>query len=157
METSAAHLKTSQESVEIWFQIQKDDEGYPKSQDWEELWALPIEGGAFEIQSVPFFLKEIASGDVVSAARTSEGWYRFDRIISRSGNSNFRIWLHERTETERERIIHDLEGLGCRVEVTMERLIAMDVSPDRENRVWAYLDAGQRSGEWGLQIGWSPD
>src|SRR5437016_3843802 len=113
-------------SVEVWFKIEKDAEGYPESQEWEELWATPVEGG-FRLDSTPFFVKDIAAGDVVSAVKSEEGFYRFEEIISRSGNSNFRIWLHDAVAHEGVKIVEVLRELGCHVEITLERLIAIDV------------------------------
>ena len=143
-------------SVEIWFEIQKDEEGFPTSQDWEELWATPIEGGGFRLKSTPFFIKDVALGDIVSAERTKEDWYRFERIISRSGNSNFRIWLDDMVAHDGDKIAQELRELGCKVEITLERLIAIDVSADREPDVWDYLQAGQAPKRWEVLVGYSP-
>jgi hypothetical protein len=143
--------------VEIWFEIQKDEECFPTSQDWEELWATPIEGGGFRLESTPFFVKDIALGDIVSAERTKEDWYKFERIISRSGNSNFRIWLDDTAAQGGGKIAQELRTLGCKVEITLERLIAIDVSADREPDVWDYLQAGQAHQRWEVQVGFSPD
>ncbi len=143
--------------IEVWFRIEKDAEGYPKSQDWEELWASPVEGGGFRLDSTPFFVRDIAAGDVISAVETEEGRYRFERVISRSGNSNFRIWLHDSMVQEREKIVQTLRDLGCHVEVTLERLIAIDVPAGRENDAWGFLQAGVSRDDWGLQVGFSPD
>jgi hypothetical protein len=157
MGETAADSETTPEAVEIWFKIEKDAEGYPESQDWEELWATPLEGGRFRLDSTPFFVKDIAAGDVVSAVKTEEGFYRFEKIISRSGNSNFRIWLHDAVTHDSMKIVEALRELGCRAEITLERLIAIDVHPDRENEIWEYLEAGRNRDDWGLQVGFSPD
>jgi hypothetical protein len=144
-------------AVEIWFKIEKDAEGYPKSQDWEELWATPVEGDGFRLDSTPFFVKGIAAGDVVSAVKTEKGRYTFERVISRSGNSNFRIWLHDTVKNEGTKIAEALQEFGCHVEITLERLIAIDVPADCENEVWEYLEAGEVRDDWGFQVGFSPD
>jgi hypothetical protein len=146
-----------QDPVEIFFKIEKDHEGYPKSQDWEDLWCSPVAGGGFRVDSSPFFVKEIASGDIVSAVRTEEGWYKFEAVISRGGNSNFRIWLRDGMAEDRDKIVQALRELGCHVEVTLERLIAIDVPADRETEVWDYLEAGHARDTWELQVGFSPD
>ena len=146
----------SRQPVEIWFKIQKDAEGNPKTQDWEDLWSVPLEGGAFRVASTPFFITGIASGDVVSAVRTDEGWYKFESVISRSGNSNFRIFLHDGVLQNRGLIVRVLQELGCHVECTLERLLALDGPADRETEVWVYLQAGVSRDDWGLQVGFSP-
>jgi hypothetical protein len=59
-------------SVEIWFRIQKDKDEYPKSKEWEQLLALPTlqSEDCFQIESIPFFLKNVSRGDVVRAKVT---------------------------------------------------------------------------------------
>ena len=146
----------SRQPVEIWFKIQKDAEGNPKTQDWEDLWSLPLEGGVFQVLSTPFYVTGVASGDIVSAVRNDEGWYRFEAVVSRSGNSNFRIFLHDGVALNRDLIVQVLQELGCHVECTHDRLIALDVPADREAEVWDYLQAGVARDDWGLQVGFSP-
>ncbi len=109
------------------------------------------------MDSTPFFVKDLAAGDGVSAVKTEEGLYRFENVISRSGNSNFRIWLHDAVAHDNVKIVEALREFGCHVEITLERLVAIDVPPDRENEVWEYLEAGRDRDEWGLQVGFSPD
>ena len=48
--------------VEIWFRIEKDDSGYPKTKEWEQLLARPLSEGVdyFQIASIPFYLKNIS-------------------------------------------------------------------------------------------------
>ena len=157
MSETASDSEMTPEAVEIWFKIEKDAKGYPESQDREKLWATTVEGGSFRLDSTPFFVKDIAAGDVVSAVRTEEGLYRFERIISRSGNSNFRIWLHDAEPHNSVKIVEAPRVLGCHVEITLERVIAIDVLPDRENEIWEYLKAGRDRDDWGLHVGFSPD
>lgn len=157
MGETASHSAMTPEAVEIWFPIEKDSEGYPQSQDWEELWATPVEGGCFRLDSTPFFVKDIAAGDVIATVTTEEGLYTFQKIISRSGNSSFRIWLHDVVAHDGVKIVEALRELGVHVEITLGRLIAINVSPDRENEIWEYLEAGRGRGDWGLRVGFSPD
>ncbi len=83
--------------------------------------------------------------------------HTFQNVISRSGNSIFRIWLQDKVAHDGVEIVEALRELGVHVETTLERLIAINVPPDRENEVWAYLEAGRDRGDWGLQVGHSPD
>lgn len=55
--------------VEVWFRIEKDKDGYPKSKDWEQLLAKPVleRDDHFQIESIPFYLKNVSRGDVVKA------------------------------------------------------------------------------------------
>jgi hypothetical protein len=124
MTTSAA-----QNGVEIWFPIAKDgDDGCPQSQEWEQLWSWPTEAG-YRIGNIPFFAKGVARGDVVSAIKTDQGWLCFDRMVSRSGNSTFRIWLALEAPGNPEDVLREIRNLGREAEITLARLIAADVGP----------------------------
>ena len=102
---------SSPDAVEIWFPIEKDAEGYPQSQDWEQLWSWPTEGG-YRIDNIPFFVDGIACGDIVSAIKADKGWYCFDAVVARSGNSTYRCWLADELEEKSEDVLTDLRGLG---------------------------------------------
>lgn len=140
------------EPVEIWCPVEKDAAGYPR-QDREQLYAWPTSDG-YELDNVPFFVKGLAVGDVVAASMADGGRLAFDRVVKRSGHSTFRIWLTEPTAI---RVLDDLRRLGCAAEVTLERLIAIDVPPDREAQAWEFLEAGRARGAWDVQVGHSPD
>ncbi len=132
----------AESDVEIWFKIQKTADGYPSSQEWEQLFAWPVEG-CFRIDSIPFFVKGVAVGDLVCATRTEDGLYKFAGLRSSSGHSTFRIWLAE-SISNRDQIVNELKALGTQVETTFEgRLLAIDISPEHEAEVWDYLRAGK--------------
>jgi|SRR6516225_2456913 hypothetical protein len=142
--------------IEIWVKLDKDAIGYPSSQEWEQMYAWPI-GNGFRIDNVPFFAKNVAVGDIVSAIKTDKGWYMLDRVLTRSGHSTFRIWLSEKAVPSREAIMQHIRELGGQTELTLERLIGIDAPPENESAVWAYLRVGRENGEWDLQVGFSPD
>jgi hypothetical protein len=142
--------------IEIWARIDKDETGFPKSQDWEDLWGSPIGKGIVSISSVPFFAKNIAIGDIAKTIEADEGFITLESIVQRSGHSTFRIWLHDGCVTRRDEIVADLKKLGAHVEVTLERLLAIDAPPEHEPAIWDYLERGKGEA-WGLQVGHSPD
>jgi Domain of unknown function (DUF4265) len=149
-------MSTVREAVEIWFPIEPDYTGYPQSQRWEQLWSWPTEAG-YQIDNIPFFAKGISRGDVVSANKTDRGWLRFDTVLVPSGNSTFRIWLAEEIIGESEAVLSELRRMGCVAEITLDRLIGVDVGPSIEERVWEYLQDGLQAGRWDLQVGCSQD
>ena len=141
-------------SVEIWFRVQKDSDGHP-NQDWEQLFAWPIEGG-YQLNNIPFFVRGLALDDVVAATMGERG-HVFDHVVSRSGHSTFRIWLTEEKLRTADEVMLEVRKLGGEAEVTLERLVAIDAPPDKEPEIWAYLKNGEMRGDWGLQVGFSPD
>jgi hypothetical protein len=143
-------------AIEVWFKIEKDSEGYPQSQDWEQLWTWPTTSG-FRVDNIPFFANGIAVGDVISATK-KDGRFQFDHVVRSSGHSTFRIWLADHVNCEyAPTIIDGLQGLGARAEITLHRLIAIDSPPECESQVWEYLQQGLQRGDWEIQVGFSPD
>ena len=144
-----------EDSVEIWFPVEKDAAGHP-NQEWEQLYAWPVQGG-YRLNNVPFFAKDLALDDVVTARKGERGLLVFDRVVSRSGHSTFRIWLSAQQEQASGAIMNAVRDLGGHAEMTLDRLIAVDAPPERESRIWDYLEGGQQRGDWDLQVGYSPD
>jgi hypothetical protein len=145
----------SDDSVEIWFRVEKDAAGHP-NQEWEQLHAWPVPDG-YRLNNIPFFTKDLALDDVVSARRGERGLLVFDGVVKRSGHSTFRIWLSVQKQNDSGLIMEAVRGLGGHAEVTLDRLIAIDAPPDHESRIWDYLKGGQERGDWDLQVGYSPD
>lgn len=144
----------SEEAVEIWFAVEKED-GHP-DQEWEQIYAWPTDEG-FRLDNIPFFARNVAVGDIVAAHRTEAGWFRFDHPVKRSGHSTFRIWLASEQASAVETVMRDIRTLGGQAEVTLGRLVAIDARPEKEEGIWAYLDAGRARNAWDLQVGCSPD
>ncbi len=143
--------------VRIWISIEKDEVGYPESQDWEDLWGMPASEGQFVIESVPFFAKEIARGDQVTAVLSEQGFLAVDKIAEHAGHSTFRIWVSEHLIGSLDQVVSDLERMGAVVEVTLHRLLAIDAKPEHESSIWDYLQKGVQRGSWEVQVGYSPD
>ena len=140
------------EAVEIWFPVKRDEKGYPK-QPWEQLYAWPV-GDGFQIDNVPFFVKDIAVGDVVAARPRETGWYQFDHVVRANGHSTFRIWLAQKASAA-PTVIEKIRQMGCQAELTLNRLIAIDAPPAQEPALWEYLQRGMTRGDWDLQVGCS--
>jgi hypothetical protein len=149
-------FEASGDAVEVWFRIEKDEDGYPKSQDWEQLWCDRTENG-FRIDNIPFFVKGIAVGDIISTRETENATYEFDRVLARGGHDTYRIWLSEEMKDCADLVMKELENSGCQAEITLGRMIAVDVPPDKIITVRDRLWKGQEEKEWGLQIGHSRD
>jgi hypothetical protein len=143
--------------VRIWVFIEKDEVGYPDSQDWEDLWGQPTSEGRLVIDSVPFFAKGVARKDLVTAVLSEDGFLAVDKITERGGHSTFRIWLAEHLITSLDQVVSDLKRMGAGVEVTLQRLLAIDAEPEHESGIWNYLQEGRQRADWELQVGYSPD
>ena len=149
--------------VEIWFRIQKDDDGYPRSKDWEQLLAKPVleRDDHFQIESIPFYLKELSRGDIVEAKVTQnreigEGeQFEFVSVIQRGGHNTYRLLLKEKRPEDPEFTQNELLKKGLAVEIEDDDFFAVDVPPwlDQEE-IDQYLIKEKKRGRWGLQDGY---
>src|ERR1044072_1346175 len=113
-------------SVEIWFRLEKDEDGYPKSKNWEQLLAWPVleSDSCFCIESIPFFVKGISRGDIIKAkvsknSDVQEGeFFEFEGIVERGGHNTYRLLLRETQGNNLEVIKQELlvKGLAFEVE-----------------------------------------
>src|SRR5882757_7842392 len=79
--------------VKIAFRLMRDEEDWPPA-DWEHLWAIPRGTQRYELDNIPFFVKGVACGDVVSAQSEDQGLV-FDRVLLRGGHSTVRVIMYD--------------------------------------------------------------
>jgi hypothetical protein len=120
----------SKRHVKIIVPLEQDEDGYPPLGS-ERLWALQVGEGRYQLDNIPFFARDLAWGDVVSAVPeegAEEGVLRYDQVLQPSGHSTFRILVHD--ETQVSELCGLLEHLGCDTERShLPRLVAMDIPP----------------------------
>jgi len=149
-------MSSSQESllVEVRFEIEKDAEGYPKSRDAEALLCKPLnpECSVCVVASVPFYLRNVAYGDIVRTEESPSESLRFREVIQRGGYSIFRLLLHD--PPTKDEVIRKLLDLDVLLEHEGD-LIAIVVPPAADLRaVLDYVVEGKRKGLWGAQDGY---
>ena len=140
--------------VEVWFQIEKDAEGYPKSRDAEGLLCKPldVECSQCQVNSIPFYLNSVAYGDTISTSAHPGGYLQFKEVLKRGGYSIYRIFLHD--STNKERWITELLDFDVLLEQD-GNLIAMAVAPSVDSDALVdYILAGKAKGLWGAQDGY---
>jgi hypothetical protein len=149
-------------TVEIWFRIEKDGEGYPRSKNWEQLLAFPVleRNDYFCIESIPFFIKGISRGDIVHAkvsqneAVQESEFFEFSSLIEHGGHNTYRLLLREVRPNDPQLTERELLDKGLLLEVEDGDFFAVDVPPTlNQQEIDEYLIAENRSGRWGLQDG----
>jgi len=149
-------------SVEVWFRLQKDEDGYPRSKDWEQLVAWPVleSDRCFRIESIPFFVKGIARGDIIKVkvsenSDVQEGeFFEFESIVERGGHNTYRLLLREKQPTDPELTKEELLTKGLALEVEDDDFFAVDVPPSvNQKEIDDFLIAEAESGRWGLEDG----
>lgn len=111
--------------VKVHFPLVQDENGDPPV-GAESVWAAPTDRlGEFVLDNVPFFVREATLGDRVSASMR-DGVHWFDRLLQRSSNSLIRIVFYD--DAQRDRVIRDVERLGCSTEfLSAYGLVAVNV------------------------------
>lgn len=140
--------------VEVWFEIEKDAEGYPKSRDFEALLCQPIVPGSSTcvVKSVPFYLRNVAYGDTI---RIEDGpdnkTLSFHSVVNRGGYSVYRVYLHD--PARRDELVAKLLPMGALIEQE-KKLIAIAVPPGNKfDETVDYICAGKDNDWWGAQDG----
>ncbi|HYO59748.1 DUF4265 domain-containing protein [Archangium sp.] len=113
----------SDDYVRVLFKLEKADEDYPPV-DYERLWARRLEPGLFEIDNIPFFVRDISAGDVVSAGE-GEGEVVFSELVRGSGSSTLRVIVFDAAQVEDVR--RRLQELGCSTELNVSKMLGVDV------------------------------
>lgn len=105
----------------------------------ETMWALRRDDG-YEIDNIPFYVKELALGDVVSARMEGDGTLWFSELVRPSGHSTIHLWFSN--EQDVLRIREELKRMGCASEVSeLPRLVAVDIPQSVPyEKVKAWLD-----------------
>ncbi len=149
-------------SVEVWFPIEKDEDGYPQSKNWEQLLAWPVleSDRWFKIESIPFFVKGTSRGDIVKAkvsenSDVQEGeFFEFESLVERGGHNTYRLLLREKGPNDPELTKRELLAKGLALEIEDDDFFAVDVPPGvNQKEIDDFLVGEAEKGRWGLEDG----
>ncbi|GMU67322.1 MAG: hypothetical protein AMXMBFR36_35960 [Acidobacteriota bacterium] len=102
-----------------------DSEG---KEEVETLWTRSRDNG-YEVDNIPFYVKELALGDLVAAESDSDGALWYSGLIEASGHSTIRLWFSNKHDVQAVR--NRLRNVGCASELSeLPRLVAIDVPPN---------------------------
>jgi hypothetical protein len=101
---------------------------FDKDVGYENLWAEPIGGDLYRIESIPFFVYNISVGDVVRALHEDDALV-FSGLVDHSAHTTLRarFELWEVGSTEAEEFMDRLEASGAVIETHPPRLVAIDI------------------------------
>lgn len=137
--TEKAETKKSKH-VKVLFEVENEDGAV----DIESVWAIPVREG-YKIDNIPFYAREVACNDVVSAQANEDGALCYTGLRVASGHSTIRLWFANEVNVTPVR--EHLRGIGCSSELDLPRLVAVDVPPSVPySDVRAYLDAEEAAG-----------
>lgn len=117
----------------------------------EQLWVRKLGDYQFELCCIPFFLFDVALGDVVE----TDVDFRLSRVIQPSGRSVFRVWFGESFHP-RQQIADELVALGALLEWSSVNLLAVDAADrDHARRLADCLFAHEQAGRLTYETGQS--
>jgi hypothetical protein len=107
------------------FDLTPDAHGYPPV-SVEGVWVEPIVSGNFRVENVPFYVRELSCGDVVAGKADARGVLHFNGLVIPSGNSTFRVIVHDVSRLAGVRA--EILEYGVDTEVDRKQhLIAIDI------------------------------
>jgi Domain of unknown function (DUF4265) len=135
----------------IFVPMEQDENGYPPY-TVETLWAFKT-GDLHTIDNIPIFAKGISLGDIVDTEIGTDGELVFDRVVTPSQNSVFRVSVAD--ESDRESARRAFGDLGCASEGShIARLFAFIIPGDKPiEPVIELIDHGLASGRWDIEEG----
>jgi hypothetical protein len=120
---------------------------------FEQLWARQIGEDRFEICCIPFFLFDIALGDVVKTSPKGDRKYVLETVVERSGRYVFRVWFGESFHP-RDEIAEQLTALGALLEWSSMNLLSVDAVDELQaQRVADFLHERQQQGQLMYETG----
>jgi Domain of unknown function (DUF4265) len=105
---------------------------------FEQLWARQLGDDRFEVCCTPFFVFDLALGDVVATAPRHGRKYVVDRVIEPSGRYVFRVWFGQ-SFYPRDEIAKALKALGSMIEWSSRNLLAVDAADSEHAQLVAHF------------------
>lgn len=94
---------------------------------FEQLWTRQVADNAFEVCCIPFFVYDLALGDVVATSPRDGRKYVTDRVVAPSGRYVFRVWFGQSFQP-RDEIAGELKAMGSLLEWSSSNLLAVDAA-----------------------------
>lgn len=127
------------------------EEDRPKQ--FEQLWTRQIREEEFQICCIPFFIYDVALGDIVTTVPKRDRRYIFDHVLQRSERYVFRVWFGESFHP-REAVVSELRELGALLEWSSINLLAVDAEDHSKAQAIAnYLEEREQRRELIFETG----
>lgn len=150
-------MTEEQPGAHVIFPLEVDEEGWPPVAS-ERLWAFDLGQGLYRIDNAPWFVRDLAVGDVVQAEAPGPDQHPvFTRLHSRSDHLTIRIICFRRGPLagQLQPVVDRFTPLGVRAEGAQQYgMVALDIGPDVDLRaVRTELRAGAADGSWEWEEG----
>jgi Domain of unknown function (DUF4265) len=76
---------TAGQFIKVIFELPQDDDGWPPAGS-EGLWAVPVTSDVARLDNTPFFVRGVATGDLIRVRRNDDGQLQADERLQWSGH-----------------------------------------------------------------------
>ncbi|MCU1452844.1 MAG: hypothetical protein JWN46_990 [Acidimicrobiales bacterium] len=142
--------------MQIHFDLHPPEHGWPPVAV-ESVWAEALGDGAYRVDGPPWFVLDLAVGDVVTAVPDAAGRLRPTGDVRRSGRLTVRVVpAYEGSLRGDPVAVLDVfrpYGVAGKVQATY-RVVALDIGPDADlHALKSLLDAGEAEDDWFYEEG----
>lgn len=111
----------------------------PEEGRFEQLWCRQVSEDTFEVCCIPFFLYDMALGDIVQTESSGSQRYVVATVQERSGRYVFRVFFERTQYRYRNGIVEELTTAGALHEWSSPSLLAVDARDQEHATVIAAL------------------
>ncbi|MBF6317320.1 DUF4265 domain-containing protein [Nocardia cyriacigeorgica] len=145
-----------EDHVKVHFRMQINEHGWPPA-SVESLWAVDLGDGTVRVDNTPWFVRGLASGDIVTVEPDDEGVLWAGETVQPSQNCTIRLIVLEDdgSAAARESVMKAFHGLGATGEgIEHYRMVALDVPPEANLlKIRRLLEHGAERGRWHWEEG----
>ncbi|MFD8739502.1 DUF4265 domain-containing protein [Streptomyces sp. NPDC059618] len=142
--------------VKVHFRMQVDEDGWPPV-SVENLWAVDLGDGTVHLDNTPWFVRGVASGDIVKVEADDEGLRWAGETVRASGNCTIRLIVLRDggSAAARQTVLDSFHRFGTTGEgIEQFRMVALDVPPTADlPRIRRLLEHGEAEEWWHWEEG----
>ncbi|MFJ3860361.1 DUF4265 domain-containing protein [Streptomyces sp. NPDC090085] len=142
--------------VKIHFQMEVDEDGWPPA-SVESLWAVDLGDGTVRLDNTPWFVRGVASGDIVQVKIDDDGLRWARETIRASENCTIRLIVLKDggSAAARQTVLETFHRLGATGEgIEQFRMVALYVPPEADiPRIRKLLEHGAAREWWHWEEG----
>ncbi|WP_345943928.1 DUF4265 domain-containing protein [Streptomyces sp. SID3212] len=141
----------SDDHVKVHFRMDMDEDGWPPA-SVESLWAVDLGDGTVRLDNTPWFVRGVASGDIIKVGLDGEGVRWAGETVRASGNCTIRLIVLKDggSASACESVLKIFHRLGTTGEgIEQYQMVALDVPTDADlPRIRELLEHGEAKEWW---------
>ncbi|MCY0931872.1 DUF4265 domain-containing protein [Streptomyces sp. H27-H1] len=142
--------------VKVHFRMDIDEDGWPPA-SVESLWAVDLGDGTVRLDNTPWFVRGVASGDIIKVEFDGDGVLWAGETVRPSQNCTIRLIVltDDGSAAARQSVLEVFHRLGTTGEgIEQFRMVALDVPPKADlPRIRTLLEHGEAKEWWHWEEG----